>query len=68
MNTTALIDTWIMFQREHGCSIDQMLCNPALRNEFLTSARLVAECQDEKELLWTLVGLRKKKQLPSTLK
>jgi len=57
MNTTALKDIWVLFQREHQCSIDKMLCNPVLRNEFLAAARLVAECEDEFQLLWGLVGL-----------
>jgi len=68
MNLTALRDTWLMFQREHGCSIDRMLCRPVLRQEFLTAARTVCGCDDEEMILWNTVGLRKKKALPSMLK
>lgn len=68
MNRNALRDTWIMFQREHGCSIDKMLCNPDLRNEFVAEARLVADSKDEYELLWGLVGLRKRNLLPRNVK
>jgi hypothetical protein len=55
-----------MFQREHGCSLDRMLCNPLLRNQFLAAARLVVPAAGEEQLLWSLVGLRKKKTLPRT--
>lgn len=68
MNNTALRDTWLMFQREHACSVDRMLCNPSLRAAFVDAARQVAGCDDEQELLWAIVTLRKKKTLPSVLK
>lgn len=68
MNLTALRDTWLMFQREHGCSVDRMLCRPTLRTEFLAVAALVAQCDDEETLLWAIVGLRKKKVLPSVMR
>ena len=32
-----------------------------LRDEFLATARLTMDCDDEQELLWSLMGLRKKK-------
>lgn len=57
-----------MFQREHRCSIDRMLCRPILRQEFLTAARAVCDCDDEEMILWDTVNLRKKKSLPSVLK
>jgi len=63
-----LRDTWVMFQREHHCSIDKMLCSPDLRNEFIDAAKLATGVDDENTLLWTLVGLRKKKLLSSNLK
>jgi hypothetical protein len=68
MNRDALRDTWLMFQREHACSIDRMLCDPALRSEFLSAAAAATGCHNEQDLLWTLVALRKKKTLPSTLR
>ena len=68
MDTEALRDTWTMYQREHHCSVDKMLCNPELRTEFLTAATQATGCTDEQQLLWSLVALRKKKSLPSVLK
>ncbi len=62
MDDKALGDTWLMFRREHGCSIDRMLCSPQLRQEFLEAARQVTGCDDEEPLLWTLVNLRKRKR------
>lgn len=51
MNTDALRDTWLLFQREHNCSIDRMLCDPALRGEFLVTARQATGANDEESLL-----------------
>lgn len=68
MNLSAVRDTWLMFQREHGCSVDRMICNPSLRAEFLAAARQVVDCIDEETILWSTVNLRKKKTLPSLLK
>ena len=68
MNLDALRDTWLMFQREHGCSVDRMLCNPQFREEFLAAAGRVVGCDDEETVLWGIVSLRKKKTLPSVLK
>lgn len=68
MDLQALCDTWLMFQREHRCSIDRMLCSNLLRAEFIADAkRIVGEVSDD-ELLWALIGLRKKKILPSRSK
>lgn len=66
MNTDALRDTWVMFQREHGCSVDRMLCNPQLRNQLLAAAYAIVPGADEEQILWCLVGQRKKKALPRT--
>lgn len=60
---TGLRDTWLMFKREHQCSIDRMLCSPALRAEFLTTARLATGSDDEESILWELMSLRKRKEL-----
>ena len=59
----ALADTWRMFRREHRCSVDRMLCNPALRADFLAAARSVCGCEDEESILWNVVNLRKRKSL-----
>lgn len=63
MDANALRDTWRMFQREHDCSVDRMVCSPKLRNEFLEAARQAVGISDEEAILWALVGLRKKKVL-----
>tara|TARA_R110002072_G_scaffold303099_1_gene493397 strand:- start:97910 stop:98116 length:207 start_codon:yes stop_codon:yes gene_type:complete len=68
MNLMALRDTWLMFQREQGCSVDRMLCRPELREEYIAAARTVCGCNDEETILWNTVNLRKKKTLPSVLK
>jgi hypothetical protein len=68
MNLIALRDVWLLFQREHRCSVDRMLCRPTFRTEFLAAAALVTQCDDEETLLWAIVGLRKKKVLPSVMK
>lgn len=66
MSTEPLRDMWLLFQREHQCSLDRMLCNPQLRAEFLQSASAVVQGASEEQILWSLVGLRKKKTLPRT--
>jgi hypothetical protein len=58
-----LNDAWQMFKKEHKCSVDRMLCNPFLRNEFLATARPVTGIQDEETILWAVVNLRKAKRL-----
>jgi len=66
MNEQALIGTWQMFQRDHDVSInriDRMLCDPDSRNNFLTSVRSVCGEASEKEILWKLMGLRKRKTI-----
>ena len=68
MNTDALRDTWLMFQREHNCSVDRMLCNPTLRSDFLAAARQATGVAGEQPLLWSTVALRKRKQLPSRMR
>ena len=68
MNLEALRDTWLMFQREHSCSVDRMLCRPSLRNEFVAAATIATKSEDEEALLWAVVGLRKRKVLPSVMK
>lgn len=68
MKLTALRDTWLMFQREHRCSVDRMICTPHLRTEFVAAAGAACGSNDEETILWNTVNLRKKKTLPSVLK
>jgi len=66
MPSDSLRDTWLLFQREHQCSLDRMLCNPRLRNQLLEAAHAVMPSADEEQILWSLVSLRKRKTLPRT--
>lgn len=66
MDTNALRDTWLMFEREHKCSVDRMVCDPVLRAEFLASAKLVTGSDNENEILWGLFSLRKRKALKAS--
>jgi len=63
---TGLRDTWLMFKREHQCSIDRMLCSPVLRAEFLEAAKSATGVPDEEALLWELMSLRKRKELSAS--
>lgn len=60
-----LLDTWLMFQKEHQISVDRMLCRPSARGAFLDSARLATGLVDEEDILWQVVSLRKKKAIPT---
>ena len=66
MKTDVLRDTWVAFRKEHNCSIDRMLCCPALRSAFVESAMIATESNDEEEILWALLDLRKSKGLKSS--
>jgi len=66
--STVLRETWLMFQRDHECSVDRMLCKPQYRNAFLTAARAVTGMDDEETLLCSVVNLRKRKSLPAVMK
>lgn len=68
MNIEDLRDTWLMFQREHDCSVDRMLCDPELRNKYVHDAAQVTGLEDEYQILWATVGLRKRKKLPTQLR
>ena len=69
MNKQDLIESWRMFQREHGSiSVDRMICDPTLRAEFLSSAKANATESEEKQILWELMGLRKRKELTNSPK
>ena len=59
----ALAGCWRMFHREHNVSVDRVACDPELRAEFVSTAASVCGSDDEKEILWTLMRLRKSKSL-----
>ena len=61
MNQQALIDSWRMFEKEHGVSVDRMICSPELRKDFLETSE--CDCDNEEEILWSLMRLRKSKRL-----
>lgn len=63
MEEQALRNVWLMFKREHGCSIDRMVCDPRLREAFLASASCIVRCDNEHEILWSLLRLRKNRTL-----
>lgn len=58
-----VIDCWMMFERERGVSVDRVVCDPQLRKEFIESASKACRYEDEREILWTLMRLRKRKLL-----
>lgn len=69
MDNEALIDSWIMFSREHdNLSVDRLLCKPEERNAFVKSVSNVCGSNDEEEILWALVGARKNKHLREKMK
>ena len=59
IDKSALHDIWLMFKRENGCSVDRIVCDPVLRNQFLAAARHVCGTDDESTILWTLMNQRK---------
>lgn len=61
MNEQSLSECWEMFHREYSVSVDKMICDPQLRQEFIESAQSACKCTDEQEILWTLMSLRKQK-------
>jgi len=64
MKKRDLLDTWLSFKHSNACSIDRMLCDPNLRRNFLEFARRDIDRNDEFEILWSLVSLRKRKAIP----
>ncbi|MEQ1825816.1 MAG: hypothetical protein ABL921_07705 [Pirellula sp.] len=63
MDKKSLLESWDMFRREHaGVSVDRMICDPQLRQAFLSSIGKFAGA-NEGEVLWKLMGLRKRKEL-----
>ena len=63
IDKSVIRDLWTMFKREHHCSVDRMVCEPELRNEFLEAARDVCGTDDEFTILWSAMNLRKAKKL-----
>ncbi|PHS02274.1 MAG: hypothetical protein COA78_21560 [Blastopirellula sp.] len=57
-----------IFKQAQLGSIDRMICNPSLREEFLALARPVCHCNDEQNILWGLMGLRKKKAISKAIR
>ncbi len=62
---TSLIEVYGKMLSDRSCSVDDILCEPELRQEFLSEARRAAG-SDLKEgtLLKRLTNLRKRKKLP----
>lgn len=63
MNKQDLLDSWKMFRRQHDVSVDRMICDPLLRTAFLASLGPAAGEVSEKDVLWDLMSLRKRKEL-----
>lgn len=61
-----LKECWLTFQQARGCSIDRMVCSPALRIAYLDSVRTTLGSAPEEDVLWLTMCLRKKKALPKT--
>jgi hypothetical protein len=64
MNDEALIDVFGRMARDHGCSADDILETPELREEFLRQTRRVLGDLPERQLLHRLIYLRKRCKLP----
>ncbi len=67
MDKQALLESWFMFRREHNVSVDRMICDPLLRGTFLESLGPTTDKHSEKELLWALMSLRKRKELSKNI-
>jgi len=65
MDKKALLDCWVMFSRAHEITVDRLVCDPKLRDEFVAHAARVCGSSDEEEILWALMGLRKQKKIPT---
>jgi hypothetical protein len=64
MKPDDLRDTWLMFKREHdNCSVDELVCDPKLRTNFLESLRSIDASISEYDALKSLMRMRKRKQL-----
>ena len=62
---TSLIEVYGKMLKSRFCSVDDILCEPELRQEFLSEARHVAGSELlEDAILKRLTNLRKRKKLP----
>ncbi len=59
-----VIDVYRRLAHAHSCSVDDVLETPELRNDYLTEARRLLGDLPERELLYKLTNLRKRKKLP----
>lgn len=60
-----LIAAYVRMVREHGASVDDILVDPELRQEFLSHVRLsVGADAAEEAILRRLHNLRKRSRLP----
>jgi hypothetical protein len=60
----ALISVFNRLARSRGCSVDDILETPELREEYLSESRHVVGDLPEQQLLHRLVYLRKRSKLP----
>ncbi len=66
MNKEKLIEVYSDIVRRRRCSLDEIIVRMTLRNEFLADSQdLLGQGSDEEDLLWELLRLRKKGDLPS---
>jgi hypothetical protein len=60
---------WKEFRRINGAeSVDRMVCDPVLRDQFLQILRRILPEANERESLWSLLNARKNKSLRKQLK
>lgn len=63
---TTIITVFTRMALSHGCSADDILETPELREEFLTETRRVLGHLPEQQLLHRLTTLRKARRLPKS--
>jgi hypothetical protein len=64
MSDEVIIEVFCRMVRNHGCSADDILLTPELREEYLAGTRRVFGDRPERQLLHRLVYLRKRSKLP----
>lgn len=64
MNDKAIVDVFRRMAFTHGCSTDDILETPELREQYLAEMRHIVGSLPERELLHRLVYLRKRSKLP----
>jgi hypothetical protein len=60
----AIIGVFRRMALDHGCSADDILETPELREQYLAEMRSIAGSLPERDLLHRLVYLRKRSKLP----